>query len=464
MSHHEIPANARQSLAARLRGTATAPGDTEYDADRAAWNLAVDQHPAVVVRAADDTDVAVAVRFAAEHGLGVAVQATGHGVARPADDALLLLTAAMDGVQVDTAARTARIEAGAQWGTVLEKAAPDGLAPLLGSSPGVGAVGYTLGGGLGWLARRYGLAADSVRSFEVVTADGHRVRASAQENQELFWGLHGGGAGSLGVVTAMEVGLFPANQVYGGNLLYPADLAREVATRYAEWIARAPDELTSSLVLMNFPPFDMVPEPLRGRSFAIIRGCHSGSIGRCRGAAALLARLAAARDRPVRPDALQRGGDHQQRPGGPHPRRHHHRVAAGPRPGSHRHHRGPHLHRRWPAAGDDDRGAPHRRRGVARRVRRGLRQPGRHAAAGGGGGHPHPGGDGRPCTPIFARLHERLRPHTTGGAYLNFLEGAEKVARTREGFTAEDYRRLQALKHQYDPQDLFRYGIDLVGS
>ncbi len=463
MSHHEIPANARQSLTARLRGTATAPGDTEYDADRAAWNLAVDQHPAVVVRAADETDVAVAVRFAAEHGLGVAVQATGHGVARPADDALLLLTAAMDGVQVDTAARTARIEAGAQWGTVLEKAAPDGLAPLLGSSPGVGAVGYTLGGGLGWLARRYGLAADSVRSFEVVTADGHRVPASAQENQELFWGLRGGGAGSLGVVTAMEVGLFPANQVYGGNLFYGSDLAREVATRYAEWIALAPDELTSSLVLMNFPPFDMVPEPLRGRSFAIVRGCHSGSIADAE------EQLRFWRDwRQPQIDLF-----------GPMPFS---AVATisndpvDPIPGG--------TTTAWLKALDRDAidiivnqafpadGPPPVLMTEVRHIGGAVSRGGSDAAYGNRGASLLLEAVGATPTPEakealhahLAQLREQLRPHTTGGAYLNFLEGAEKVARTREGFTPEDYRRLQGLKHQYDPQDLFRYGIDLVGS
>ena len=463
MSHHEIPANVRQSLATRLRGTATAPGDTEYDADRAAWNLAVDQHPAVVVRAADDTDVAVAVRFAAEHGLGVAVQATGHGVARPADDALLLLTGAMDGVQVDAATRTARIEAGAQWATVLEKATPDGLAPLLGSSPGVGAVGYTLGGGLGWLARRYGLAADSVRSFEAVTAHGGRVRASAQENQELFWGLRGGGAGSLAVITAMEVGLFPVGQVYGGNLLYPAGLAREVAARYAEWIAAAPDELTSALVLMNFPPFDMVPEPLRGRSFAIIRGCHSGSAEDAEeqlrfwrdwrqpeidlfgpmpfGAAATIS------NDPVDPipgastTEWLRGLDREIID-----------ILVG---------------QAFPADGP-----PQVMMTEVRHVGGAVSRGGSEAAYGNRDAtllleavSAIPTPEAREALHAhFNRLHEQLRPYATGGAYLNFLEGEEKVSRTKAGFTAEGYGRLQALKRRYDPQNLFRYGIDLVGS
>ena len=457
-----ITREARRALATQIKGTITTPGDATYDADRAAWNLAVDQHPAAVFRAVDDTDVAAAVRFAAEHGLGVAVQATGHGVARPADDALLLLTEAMDGVQVDAAARTARIEAGAQWGTVLGKAAPEGLAPLLGSSPGVGAVGYTLGGGLGWLARRYGLAADSVRSFELVTADGRRVRADAQENPELFWGLRGGGAGSLGVITAMEVALFPVDQVYGGNLLYPADLAREVAARYAEWIAAAPDELTSSLVLMNFPPMDMVPEPLRGRSFAIIRGCHSGSTADAE------EQLRFRREwrrpdidmfgpMPLSAAAMISNDPVDPLPGG---------TTTAWLKGLDRDAIDIIVDHAFPADGP-----PQVMMTEVRHVGGAVSRGGSEAAYG-----------NRDATLLFetvsaiptpeaadalaaqfARVHERLRPHATGGAYLNFLEGPEKIARTRQGFTPEAYRRLQALKRQYDPQNLFRYGIDLVG-
>ena len=152
-----------------------------------------------------------------------------------------------------------------------------GLAPLLGSSPDVGAVGYTLGGGMGWLARKYGLSTDSVNYFELVTADGRRVRASAQENPDLFWGLRGGG-GNFGVVTGMEIRLYPVRMVYGGNLFYPISLAKEVYAHYRSWIAGAPDELTSSVVLMNFHPVPAVPEFLRGQSFVLVRGVYSGPV------------------------------------------------------------------------------------------------------------------------------------------------------------------------------------------
>ena len=196
------------------------PGDEHYDAARQGWNLAVDQYPAMIVEARTAEDVAEALRFAQSQGLDVAVTATGHGVIRKADHSLLIDTSKMAAVEVDAAARTAWVGAGTKWGAVLEAAQAAGLAPLLGSSPDVGAIGYTLGGGMGWLVRKYGLSADSVNYFEVVTVNGERVRASATENADLFWGLRGGG-GNFGVVTGMEIRLYPVTTVYGGNLFYP---------------------------------------------------------------------------------------------------------------------------------------------------------------------------------------------------------------------------------------------------
>ena len=207
----------------------------------------------------------------------VAVQATGHGIVRPANDSLLIVTANLTEVRVNDQARTAWIGPGAKWGKVLAQAQAVGLAPLLGSSPEVGATGYTLGGGMGWLARKYGLSIDSVNCFEVVNAHGEIVTASAAQNTDLFWGLRGGG-GSLGVVTGMEVRLYPVTQFYGGNLYYPIDQAPAVFARYREWIASAPDELTSAIVIMNYPPLPFFPDPLRGKAIAQIRGAYCGPI------------------------------------------------------------------------------------------------------------------------------------------------------------------------------------------
>lgn len=266
------------SLAARIEGRAVTPDHPDYDTARGGWNLLYSHRPSVVVEAASPNDVVEAVREAAEAEVGVTVQATGHGFTTAADD-ILIVTAGLDRVEVDPTASTARVGAGAKWEPVLLEAQRHDLAPLLGSSPGVGAVGYTLGGGFGWLGRRYGLCADRVRWFRVVLADGSLVMASAEENPELFWALRGGGHGSLGVVVEMELELVPVSDVYAGNLLYPIEMAMDVFDRYRDWSQDLPDEITSAFTIMNFPPIDDVPEPVRGQSFAIVRGCHCGDMG-----------------------------------------------------------------------------------------------------------------------------------------------------------------------------------------
>jgi hypothetical protein len=265
-------------LQSEIQGKVVQSTDADYDDARRAWNLTVNHRPVGVVMATHALDIVKAIQFARKEKLTVSVQSTGHGTVRPASGGdLLVNTAGMVRVQVDAAARTAWIEAGAKWKDVLERTQAVGLAPLLGSAPHVGAVGYTLGGGLGWLARKYGAAADSVRHFEVVTADGKLRRASETENPDLFWGLRGG-SGNLAVVTGMEINLYPVTTVYGGSLIYPVEMAGEVFPRYRDWISSAPDELTSSVAVMNFPPIPPVPEPLRGQSFVMVRGCYCGPV------------------------------------------------------------------------------------------------------------------------------------------------------------------------------------------
>lgn len=264
-------------LRRQVSGQVLTPDDADYGQAIAAWNLAAVHTPTVVVVAENASDVAAAVGAAAQAGLGIGIQATGHGSVLPIDG-MLIATGRMDSVSIDPVARTATVGAGAIAGPVLAAAQEHGLAPLIGSSITVGAVGLTLGGGVGWLSRKYGPACDAVRSFEVVTPDGAAVHASATENEELFRALRGGGGGVLGVVTAMQIDLFPVTTVYGGSLLYPASAAAEVAEHYARWVGQAPDDLTSSLVFMNFPPLPQVPDPLRGQSFTIVRGCWSGDM------------------------------------------------------------------------------------------------------------------------------------------------------------------------------------------
>ena len=173
---------------ARVTGSVLTPADADYEQARLPWNRAYSPHPALILIAENTQDVIEGVKFARAHDLGVAVQTTGHGPQRLSDDNLLIVMAKLTAVQVDGEARTARIEGGALWKHVLEPSTALGLAPLLGSSPTVGMVGYTLGGGIGLLGRKYGLAADSVRSIDMVTADGRLRHASATENSDLFWG------------------------------------------------------------------------------------------------------------------------------------------------------------------------------------------------------------------------------------------------------------------------------------
>ena len=271
----QITAGHVAKLRARLRGAAVLPGEATYDAARSAWNLNAEHRPALVVLPENAEDIRCAVEFARTAGLGVGVLATGHGTGTPCDGGVLINTSRMRGVHVDPAARLARVEAGAVWHDVLEAAGVHGLTGLPGSSTTVGVVGYTLGGGFGWLGRRYGLAVHSVLRAEVVTADGRLITASPDEHPDLFWGLKGG-TGNLGIVTALEFTLHPVRQVYGGNLYYPLDRADDVLRFFAQWSRSAPPELTSAITFRTFPPLPTVPEPLRGTSLVAIRGCFCG--------------------------------------------------------------------------------------------------------------------------------------------------------------------------------------------
>lgn len=215
-----------------------------------------------------------AVRDASARGLRVAVHATGHGLPGPVEGGVLISTRRMDEVEVDPRSRTARIGAGATWGRVIAAAAPHGLAPLNGSSPGVGAVSYTLGGGLGILAREFGYAADHVRSLDVVTADGVLRHVTPRTEPDLFWGLRGGGH-RLGVVTALEIGLVAVERLYGGSLAFDGDSAPALLGRYLEWTRTLPDTCTSSVAAVRYPGAPELPEHLRGRYVVSVRVAYT---------------------------------------------------------------------------------------------------------------------------------------------------------------------------------------------
>ena len=255
--------------------TSTDPG---WDEARSAWNLAVDQHPAVVAIPEDADDVARAVRFARDRGIRVAVQGTGHNAAAHGDLAgvLLIKTERLRDVRVEPATRTARVGAGVTWGEVVGPAAEHGLAALAGSSHDVGIVGYSLGGGVSWLARKHGLAAERITAIEFVSAHGDLREVTALTDPDLFWAIRGGG-GNFGVVTAMEFELLPITEVYAGALFFPYERAGEVLEAWRQWTRSVPDEVTSVGRMIQIPPIPDVPEFLRGRSFTVIEATFLGT-------------------------------------------------------------------------------------------------------------------------------------------------------------------------------------------
>ncbi|HZH23365.1 MAG TPA: FAD-binding oxidoreductase [Solirubrobacteraceae bacterium] len=264
-------------LAAVLTGAVVTPADEGWDLARQAWNLAVDQRPVLVALPADADDVVAIVDWARANGFRIAPQGTGHNASAIAslENTILLSTQRMRGVEVDVEAQIARVQAGTHWIEVTEASSPHGLFPLSGSSPDVGVVGYTLGGGLSWLARKHGLASNSVTAIELVTPDGELLRATAHEHADLFWALRGGG-GSFGVVTAMEFRLFPYGEVYAGMFLFPFERAGEVLRGWRDWTSTAPEDVTTSIRLLHLPPLPDLPEFLRGRSVVVIDGAFTG--------------------------------------------------------------------------------------------------------------------------------------------------------------------------------------------
>ncbi|RII19482.1 Mitomycin radical oxidase [Streptomyces sp. YIM 130001] len=270
--------NAKTPITASTLGTTGAvllPDDPAYDEERSGFQAGYSHRPALTVVAAGPGDVRAAVAHAAGNRLPVAVQSTGHGLSAPADGGVLVSTRRLTDLHVDPATRTARAGAGVRWSEVIEAAAEHGLAPLNGSAPGVGVVGYLTGGGLGILGRQFGYAADHVRAFDLVTADGALRRVTPDSEPDLFWAVRGGG-GNFGVVTSVEFDLVPLPTVYGGVLAFDGEHADEVLAAYPGWARSLPEELTSSLALMTWPDAPFAPEPFRGRHVTQLRIAFTG--------------------------------------------------------------------------------------------------------------------------------------------------------------------------------------------
>ena len=453
----------RTSVLAQLRdriaGDVYGPGDAGYLDARSGFNRLDVHRPAVIAVPANHFDVVEAVRFATEEDLRVAVQATGHGTGRPADGGLLINTSRLSSVSVDPITRTARVGAGATWRTVVDAAAPYGLAPLMGSASGVGAVGSTLGGGFGWLGRRFGLASDHMRAADLVTPDGTPIRVTDTSHPHIFWALKGAGAGGFGVVTSMEIALVEVSTVYAGNLFYPVADAEEIIRRFRDWAPAQTDELTSAVAVLNFPPTDDVPAPLRGQSLAVVRGCWSGDLAAGRAivdvwrawraplvdtwdvlpfAAIDAVSMDPTEPMPVMvttewfddlPDAAIDIVADRVRPA----------PASAPLIvcGEIRH-----------AGGAIARGAEHAPNDQGRTGRFLLELvaavPDPHVALA--------------VESTLRVTRTELAPYVTGAAFLNFTAGTERVARAADAFSAAHRRRLDEIKSAVDPANRFCHG------
>ena len=278
MIHTTIAEGSIAELAETLRGQLIRPGDPDYDEARTIWNGAHDRHPALIVRCAGVADVVRCVDFARSEQLLVAVRGGSHSIPgfSTCDGGIVIDVSGMKGIRVDPGARTATAQTGLTWAEFDHETQAFGLATTGGLVSTTGIAGFTLGGGIGWLMRKHGLTCDNLTGADVVTADGRLVRASAEENQELFWGLRGGG-GNFGIATSFDYDLHPVGPTaFGGPVFYPGEMAEEVLRFYREWAPSAPDELTTLVSLATAPPAPFIPEEWHGKRIVVFPALWAG--------------------------------------------------------------------------------------------------------------------------------------------------------------------------------------------
>jgi len=264
----------------RFRGTLVRPGDPTYDVHRRVWNGSIDRYPALIARCAGVADVMAAVRFGRATGLLVAVRSGGHSFPGQStcDGGLVIDLSPMRGIRVDPEAKTVRAQAGVLLGELDRETQAFGMAVPAGIVTHTGMAGLTLGGGIGWLQRKYGLTIDQLRSVDMVTADGEFVKASTEENGDLFWGIRGAG-GNFGVVTEFEFQLNPLGPiVIAGAVFWPMEDSPKVLRFYRDWIADAPDELTTIVVHRHAPPLPIIPRGLIGKPVVVVAACYAGPV------------------------------------------------------------------------------------------------------------------------------------------------------------------------------------------
>ena len=270
------------ALRDRFGDSVAFPGDEAYERGRQSFNLLHPQSPEAIATPSSAAEAAAIVVAARDAGLRIAPQGSGHNVVPLGElsGTIVLKLERLTAVELDAANATARVEAGARWWDLIDQASEAGLAARHGSSPEINITGYSLGGGVGWLARKHGLQANAVTAIEIVTADGEQRRVDADNDPELFWALRGGG-GNFGVVTALEFGLveIPAGGLHAGSLFFEFERSAEVLNAYREWTATLPDEVTSVGRTLQLPDLPVVPEIVRGKSFAIVEAAHLGAAG-----------------------------------------------------------------------------------------------------------------------------------------------------------------------------------------
>jgi FAD/FMN-containing dehydrogenase len=442
-------------LAQSLRGELITPGQPGYDEARAIWNAAHDRYPALIVRCAGVADVMRAVEFARSEELLVSVRGGSHSIPgfSTNDGGIIIDLSQMNGVRVDPQRRTATVETGATWSQFDHETQAFGLATTGGLVSSTGVAGFTLGGGVGWLMRKHGLAADNLLSADVVTADGQLVHASEDENSELFWGLRGGG-GNFGIATSFEYQLHRVGPtVTAGVVFYPGDRAKEILRFYRDFVDEAPDELTTLVNLLTAPPAPFLPEEWHGEQLVAIIGMHCGSLEDGEQAVRPLRELGdpvadlmgplpyAAMQSLI--DPLWGRGAHSYMKAGwvgglddaaINTLVRYHRDVTSPKTEIHVHHMGGAV-ARVPAAATafGDRSAPFLLNIIASTFT----------------------ADGYDSAVAWAQeLHTAMTPSLTGGSYINFLS-AEGDERVRAAYGA-NYDRLVALKDEYDPTNLFR--------
>ncbi len=450
-----VSAPAIEALAAQLRGQLLVPGDASYDEARSIWNAMVDRRPGLIVRCAGAADVVAAVNFARDNNVLVAVRGGGHNIAGNAvcDGGLMIDLSPMKSVRVDEMTRQAWVEPGATLADVDKETQAFGLAVPTGINSTTGIAGLTLGGGFGWITRKFGLTIDNLLSADVVMADGRLVRASAAENPDLFWALRGGG-GNFGVVTAFEFKLHRLGpQVLSGLVVHPFADAQNVLREYRQALESAPDELTCWVVMRQAPPLPFLPAEWHGKEILVLAMCYCGDIQAGEAATAGLRSIGKPIADVVGPNpfaAWQQAFDPLLTPGARNYWKSHDftalpDAAIGILTEAIRNLPGPeceifvgHVGGAAGRVAVDATAFPQRSSHFVMNVHARWREAEMDRA----------------CIDWARGIFEAAKPHAAGTAYINFMpeDEGDRVETAYGG----NYRRLAEVKQKYDPRNLFR--------